>query len=574
MRLMWKMIFLIAISNVGSIINAQVNLQWGSAFGSTQGWSICDEVAISVSGEVYATGYYQGNVNFNPNGNAEILSSSNRNAFLAKYSTVGNLSWVLDLGYDGSPSVNQTGTAVVLDNNDGVYFIGCFSDSADFDPGPTNTSNYSNTGSEDIFLAKYDSTGTLQWFHTLGGVASGDVPNAAQLDVNGNLVITGAFRGIVDFDPGAGIVNLVSGSSYSTFIVCFDSNGNCLWAKSIGSTAFCISTTIDVDFAGNIVIAGVFTGTEDFDPSSGVYNLTSLGSTDMFLAKYSSIGNLQWAHSFGNNLNNDLATVACDGAGNIVVGGGFLGTIDFDPTLAVFNLVSSPTNTDALIVKYDSSGNLQWGQSFGGTDNDFVLKLITDSSGLIYATGSVRGQVDFDYSSNSLVANSVGDADVYVSIYYPSGTIISAIVTGGSQFDTGYGMDIEQGKIVIGGGFQDSTDLEFGSGASMFYGNGQIDAFVATYDNTTAVPEIDSQNEFGILLYPNPSNGNFNILGNFPEGAKIEVYDVVGQIVYTSELQRGNQSQQISLQLAAGVYSYWVVANDNVLQADKLIIYR
>lgn len=78
------------------------------------------------------------------------------------------------------------------------------------------------------------------------------------------------FQGIADFDPGPGIYNLTLSTP---FISKLDSNGNFLWAKSFygASQAY----ALEIDHSGNVVVAGTFGNTVDFDPGIGVYNLNS-----------------------------------------------------------------------------------------------------------------------------------------------------------------------------------------------------------------------------------------------------------------------------------------------------------
>lgn len=77
-----------------------------------------------------------------------------------------------------------------------------------------------------------------------------------------------------------------------------------------------------------------------------------------------------------------------------------------------------------------------------------------------------------------------------------------------------------------------------------------------------------------ISLTPTLSSGAITLSGNFPEETKFEVCDMLGQLVYYNEIQSGNQTQQIVLYMAAGVYSYRVVSHNNVLKADRLVIYH
>ena len=77
-----------------------------------------------------------------------------------------------------------------------------------------------------------------------------------------------------------------------------------------------------------------------------------------------------------------------------------------------------------------------------------------------------------------------------------------------------------------------------------------------------------------ITLFPNLSNGEFNISGNFPEGTQFEVYNMLGQRVYYDELQSGNQLQTFYLTLAEGAYIYRVQSSGATLKSGKLVLTR
>src|SRR5674476_1418906 len=123
---------------------------------------------------------------------------------------------------------------------------------------------------------------SLVWAKNMGG-ASDDYVNSIAVDASGNVYTTGYFLGTVDFDPGAGTYNLTSAGGYDIFIIKLDASGNFVWAKNMGASSGASSDqgfSIAVDASGNVYTTGLFTGTADFDPGAGTYNLTSAGSGD------------------------------------------------------------------------------------------------------------------------------------------------------------------------------------------------------------------------------------------------------------------------------------------------------
>src|SRR5262249_31786455 len=130
-------------------------------------------------------------------------------------------------------------------------------------------------------------------------------------------------------------------------------------------------TNITVDSAGNIYVTGYFTGTADFDPGPGVYNITSAGLPDAFVAKYTAAGRFVWARPFGGGGASGRClgmAIAVDGSGNVYTTGDFCGTVDFDPGSGTLNIESVDNNTDAFVVKLDVLGNLVWAKTLGGVN--------------------------------------------------------------------------------------------------------------------------------------------------------------------------------------------------------------
>jgi putative cell wall-binding protein len=178
------------------------------------------------------------------------------------------------------------------------------------------------------------------WARAFGGTGTDDSFGVA-VDAAGNVHTTGSFEGTVDFDPGSGVSNLTSAGDTDVFVSKLDADGNLVWARAFGGANFDQGFGVAVDAAGNVHTTGRFAGTADFDPGSGVANLTSAGIDDVFVSKLDSAGNLVWAHAFGGTSFDEGRGVAVDAAGNVHTTGWFVGTADFDPGSGVANLTSA-----------------------------------------------------------------------------------------------------------------------------------------------------------------------------------------------------------------------------------------
>ncbi|MBK8822372.1 MAG: hypothetical protein IPN58_07090 [Anaerolineales bacterium] len=160
------------------------------------------------------------------------------------------------------------------------------------------------------------------------------------VDSIGNVYTTGLFQDTVDFDPGAGVTDLVSIGFQDTFISKLDSNGDYVWAKSMGGINLDSGVDIALDSYGNVYTMGVFMDTVDFDPGAGTTNLISAGNKDTFLSKLDSHGDYIWAKSIGGTDLDYGTSIALDVSGNIHMAGYFYGTADFDPGAGIANLIS------------------------------------------------------------------------------------------------------------------------------------------------------------------------------------------------------------------------------------------
>jgi hypothetical protein len=136
--------------------------------------------------------------------------------------------------------------------------------------------------------------------------------------------------------------------------------GDFVWAKRMGGTNRDIGYSITTDASGGVYTTGVFEGTVDFDPGEGTFNLTSVGSTDIFVSKLDSNGNFIWAKRLGGTGLDAGNDIALDTSGNIYTTGFFHGTADFDPGAGIFNLTSVVDYypySDIFVSKLDNNGN-------------------------------------------------------------------------------------------------------------------------------------------------------------------------------------------------------------------------
>ena len=301
------------------------------------------------NGQLVISGQFQQSVDFEPNGGGQILTSAGAaDIFVAAYNENGDYQWAIRIGGTSGESCYGMDT----DASGNTYITGFFSNTVDFDPG-VGTANFTSTNNADAYLCKLDNAGAYQWAIPLGGTGffSNDGRDLT-VDGSGNVTITGRFVGTVDFDPSPNSASLTASGLTSGFLAQYDENGTYQWAFKLNSTNFGSSTLpqdIFADPTGDIYVCGGLNGTIDFDPGAGTANLTSVGGTDIFLARYSQAGNYLWGINLGGTLADEALAVTAD-IDQAYVAAYFQDNIDVDPGAGT-TTVSSAGGTDMLMVQ-------------------------------------------------------------------------------------------------------------------------------------------------------------------------------------------------------------------------------
>ncbi len=333
-------------------------------------------------GNVYITGVFFGTVDFDPGAGVASITPSpyGSNAYIAKYDINGNYQWAINIPIATSYGNNS----IAIDASANIYITGYFAGaSVDFNPAAGVTALASASGSNDIYIAKYDINGNLIWAKGIG--STGDDRGNEIIIAAGDILLTGNFNGTVDFDPGAGTSNLTSLGSGDIYIAKYNASGNFIWANQIGGSGTDDVRDIATDNSGNIFITGNFESTADFDPGAGTADLISAGWGDIFIAKYNSSGNYQWAKNIGASGYDCGTAISIDTANNLMITGTYNSTVDFDPGAGVVNYTAA-LGAGSYIGKFDTNGNYVWVKPLPlNTSN---IDIIADDCNNIFISGS------------------------------------------------------------------------------------------------------------------------------------------------------------------------------------------
>ena len=407
-------------------------------------------VATDSSGNVYVTGGTKGGLDGN-------TSAGNTDLFVVKYNSSGTKQWTKQLGSSGLDSAN----GITIDSSGNVYVTGVTFGGLDW-----NTS----AGANDLFVVKYNSSGTKEWTEQLGS-ASSDYANGVATDSSGNVYVAGVTYGGLDgnskgnsdlfvvkynssgtkewtkqygtdrYDEARGVATDSSGNVYvvggtkgnlngisnsgrtDAFVIKFNSSGTKQWTKKLGTWQNDLANGVATDSSGNFYVTG-FTY-QDMDGN------TSAGNADLFVVKYNSSGTKQWTKQLGTSKHDRARGVATDSSGNVYVTGDTYGGLDGN-TNAGYN--------DLFVVKYNSSGTKQWTKQMGTSSTDLANGIATDSSGNIYVTGGTYGGLDGNTNA--------GNSDLFVVKYNSSGTKQWTKQLGSSSRDYDYGVATDSSRNV------------------------------------------------------------------------------------------------------------------------------
>ncbi|MBI4702987.1 MAG: nucleotide-binding protein [Deltaproteobacteria bacterium] len=420
---------------------------WSRSFG-TWGTDYATAVAVDSADNVLLTGYYQGSVDFG--GGPLPSNNSSLDIFIAKYDKTGKHLWSKRFGNWSS----QYATAVAVDAGGGVCLAGYFQSAVDFGGG-----SLWSVGGGDLFVAKLDKDGNHLWSKRFGD-ASGQNATGVANDGQGGCVVTGYFAGAIDFGGGALQSN---NGSIDVFVASLDKNGGHQWSKRFGDWSTQQGRGVASDLSGNAILTGTFLSSIDL----GGGNLTSPGSSDVYLAKYDAKGAHLWSKRFGDWNAQAGWTVTTDGSENVLALGDVQGTINFGGG----NLTSSGSD-DIYLAKLDKNGGHLWSKRFGDASIQNGRALCVDAAGNVFLGGFFQGSVDFGAG----VLTSAGSYDALVAKLDKDGNALwsKRFGDGSEQYLTALAAD-SQGNVVLAGYYSGSID--FGGGG--LNSAGSFDLFVA-----------------------------------------------------------------------------------------------
>ncbi len=426
-------LFAVTLLSAAAMLCGQPNpWQWGTQIGGSGAGMNATRIAVDEAGNSYATGTYTGTAEF---GAFTLTSVGDVDIYLVKTDPNGEVVWAASAGGPSIDSAN--GIAVDADGN--VYIAGSYEISAAFG-GMTVAAGFG----PNAYLAKYSSSGVLQWVRS--GSGSESAAAAVALDSAGNPHITGFFTGTGQF----GSLSLNSMGASDIFIVAYDSSGVEQWAVRAGGSGFGHQVEggkgIAVDAAGDVYVGGNFVSFAHFDSIT----LSAEGDQDAFLAKYSpSAGAWLWARGGGGQGPDFVSDVELDAEGNAYLTGIFTGTAVFDGAPLVAGS-GSFFEQAYLLAKYDSDGTAQWIISSAGTGFFAGHDLDVDADGNVYLLATFDGAV----TVGGTPLTSAGFDNIYIAKFDTNGLNEWAVHSPGTMYHIAGGIAVDSiGNLYTTGWF-------------------------------------------------------------------------------------------------------------------------
>ena len=297
-----------------------------------------------------------------------------------------------------------------------------------------------------------------QWARRLGG-ASADIGHAVAIEEEGAVVVAG---------------RLSDGGGPQMLVAKYSATGTQLWSRTSTGTGAAEAYGVARDGAGNVVVVGWLQGTINL----GGAPLSSVGSSDIFVAKYSGVdGAHLWSRRYGGAMTDIAYGVAVDTSGDVVVIGFFQQAAD----LGGGTVPSVLGELDTFVAKYaGADGSYLWARDVGGAGDDLGYAVATDASGGVFVTGFFTGRMSFGATT---LLSTAGSNNIFVAkLAGADGTPAWAHGMGSTGSERGYDVAVDRnGDLLVAGFFQGTVD--FGGGP--LTSAGSSDVFVAKYTGAT-----------------------------------------------------------------------------------------
>ena len=396
------------------------------------------------------------------------------------YAQDPNIHWQRTIGGSGDETLYS-----IKQTPDGGYIVGGASGS-DISGDKTDASN----GFFDIWIVKADAEGNIEWQNSIGGNALDDL-HSIELTPDGGFIACGESTSDISGDKTENSRGL---DDY--WIVKLDASGNVEWDKTIGGSDSESFPQIRVS-NDSYLISG-----DSWSNISGDKTENAIGEDDYWLLKLDLSGNIIWQKTIGGSSYDSFSTMALTHDGGCILGG------YSDSNISGNKTENSKGGFDFWIVKLDSSGDIVWDKTIGGSGTDVLNSIVQTLDNGFLLSGRSSSDISGDKTENS-----EGESDFWIVKLASNGTIEWQNTIGGNDIDQAYSANQTSDGGYIIGGFSRSTI----SGDKTENGQGNFDCWlvkinnvgIIEWQNTIGGSEID-----GITSVMQSSDGSYILGGN------------------------------------------------------------
>ena len=394
-------------SSSASSVSAVFLVSFGSS-GSGEDSAQSVHILSGSHASIYITGYFEGTINF---GGGDITSNGGKDIFVLSLNKDGEYRWA----YTAGGTQDDEGASITMfETFNDIYVTGYFKRTVDFGSGDI-TSN----GNQDIFVLRLvenaGDTYSFNWVKTYGG--SRDDRGYGVHTRGGAPIVTGVFRSS-NLDFGGGSLG-VGDTDTDIFVLWLERSGDYNSAMTISSDEGCDESGRDIyvgpNYDSDHHITGFHTSNCTIDFGGSIGELSSFGGgQDILMVRVvnNSVPTIGCVYAAGGSGNDRGLSVTVDSNENIYVTGIFRNTATFNrhPLGQTAVTATSQGGSDMFIVKLNSSCELQWVYTAGGSENEFGYGIDVDRFDNVYATGVFKSTVDFGGGN---VTASGGDFDAF-----------------------------------------------------------------------------------------------------------------------------------------------------------------
>lgn len=504
-------------------------IQWEKTLGGS-GTDIASCIRQSADGGYIVVGETTSN-------DGDVTGTNGANdMWIAKLDAQGGLVWQNALGGSGDDRA-----AAVATTTDGGYIVA----------GTSNSNNGDVSGGKgnyDFWVVKLTSTGTVSWQKMLGGTAIDEAKSIEQT-ADGGYIVTGFIR-------SNNIDVTVNNGNSDYWVVKLDATGAITWQKSLGGTSDDTGNSVKQTADGGYIVAG-----ETISTNGDVTG--NNGGTDYWVVKLTNTGTISWQKCYGGTAIDKAKSIYQTSDGGYIIGGTAAST---NGNITLNNGLENP-----WLVKVSATGTIEWQKCYGGTFYDAANSIQqTNDGGYIFAGIASSNSID--------VSGNHGSDDIWAVKTNSTGILQWQKCLGGSSSDNGFSVQqtADNGYIIAGKSNSSNGDKSVAKGLQDFWTIKLVGVPTNTNGPNTGINNFTTDENI-LSVFPNPSSGQITVRANgnsaLADGFRVTIVNTLGEVIYTSGLQKEELTIILSDSVTRGIY-FMKVVNDKseAIGTRKLVL--